>query len=116
MLPPPSRSDFTSVPVSAMPSSTRSTMWKSCRALRFSAIILRAGADIRWTLRGRRFRLGRLIEAGQSLRADEQARRQQRHHGADRVAGDVAVAGDQVADQRKQPQHLDRKKPSAIDI
>src|SRR3954453_17540492 len=109
MLPPPSRSDFTSVPVNAMPASTRSTMWKSCRALRFSAIILRAGADIRWTLRGHRLRLGRLVEPREPLGADEHARRQQRHGGADGVAGDVAVSGDQVADQREQPQHLDRE-------
>src|SRR5512132_2977160 len=34
----PSRSDFTSEPVSAMPASTRSSRWNSCRALRFSAI------------------------------------------------------------------------------
>src|SRR3954470_14042946 len=107
MLPPPSRSDFTSVPVRAIPASTRSTMWKSCRALRFSAIILRAGADIRWTLRGRRLRLARWMGAGEPLRRDEQARRQQRHGGAEGVAGDVAVSGDQEADQREQPQHLD---------
>ena len=41
VFPPPSRSDFTSVPSRATPASTRSRMWKSCRALRFSAMSLR---------------------------------------------------------------------------
>src|SRR5919204_6923040 len=39
---PPSRSDFTSVPVSTIPASYRSRRWYSCRALRFSVIGLTA--------------------------------------------------------------------------
>src|SRR5262249_11346889 len=46
----PSRRDFTSVPVSTMPVSTRSSRWYSCRARRFSAIsfspVFRAMAPI----------------------------------------------------------------------
>src|SRR4051812_11076233 len=35
----PSRSDFTSVPASARPASTRSRMWYSCRARRFETTV-----------------------------------------------------------------------------
>ena len=72
MLPPPSRSDLTSVPVSAMPASTRSSDVEVVAGLAVLGDQLAPCAH-GLILRGDGLGFGRrLLEAGQPLRGDEQ--------------------------------------------